>query len=73
MPLLRRLERTPCDYELHESLPMTYESSRQALRELGRMLDFKTISDITTSAAGLQTKSIVCYSFERNLMETFPL
>ncbi|KAJ6163767.1 hypothetical protein N7497_003746 [Penicillium chrysogenum] len=61
MPLLRRLERTPCDYELHESLPMTYESSRQALRELGRMLDFKTISDITTSAAGLQTKSIEFY------------
>lgn len=35
-PLLRRFERTPYGYDLHESLPITYESSRQALRELGR-------------------------------------
>lgn len=34
-PLLQRFERTPYGYELHESLPMIYKSSRQALRELG--------------------------------------
>ena len=35
MPLLQHLEQTPYDYELHESLPMTYESSQKVLRELG--------------------------------------
>ncbi|RHZ51562.1 uncharacterized protein CDV56_106148 [Aspergillus thermomutatus] len=32
--LLRRLERTSYGYELHKSLPMTYDSSRQALQAL---------------------------------------
>lgn len=41
VPLLRRFERTPYGYELHGSLPMTYESSRQALRELGRDARFE--------------------------------
>ncbi|KAL1885235.1 hypothetical protein Plec18167_001892 [Paecilomyces lecythidis] len=41
MPLLRRLDRTPYGYELHKSLPMTYDSSRQALRELGRDARFE--------------------------------
>ncbi|KAL2861060.1 uncharacterized protein BJX67DRAFT_391634 [Aspergillus lucknowensis] len=35
-PLLRCLERTLYGYELHKSLPMTYDSSRQALKELGQ-------------------------------------
>lgn len=41
IPLLRRLERTPYGYELHKTLPMTYNSSRQALRELGRDAKFE--------------------------------
>jgi hypothetical protein len=40
-PLLRRLERTPYGYGLHESLSMTYDSSRQALQELGRDARFE--------------------------------
>lgn len=40
-PILRRFERTPYGYELHESLSMTYESSRQALKELGRDAKFE--------------------------------
>ena len=40
-PILRRFERTSYGYELHESLPMTYESSRQALKELGRDAKFE--------------------------------
>jgi hypothetical protein len=40
-PLLRRLKRTPYGYELHKSLPMTYDSSRQALNELGRDARFE--------------------------------
>ena len=32
---LQRVERTPYSYELHKSLPMTYNSSREALQELG--------------------------------------
>ncbi|KAI3287650.1 hypothetical protein DTO002I6_7616 [Penicillium roqueforti] len=40
-PLLRRFNRTPCGYELHPSLPMTYESSRRALHELGRDARFE--------------------------------
>ncbi|KAI2860365.1 hypothetical protein CBS76997_11373 [Aspergillus niger] len=40
-PLLRRLDHTPYGYELHESLPMTYDSSRQALQELGRDAGFE--------------------------------
>ncbi|KAF7164504.1 hypothetical protein CNMCM6106_001022 [Aspergillus hiratsukae] len=40
-PLLRRIERTPHGYELHKSLPMTYDSSRQALNELGRDARFE--------------------------------
>ncbi|KAJ5289237.1 hypothetical protein N7478_002267 [Penicillium angulare] len=41
IPLLRRFERTPYGYELHGSLAMTYESSRQALKELGRDARFE--------------------------------
>ncbi|EGC45731.1 conserved hypothetical protein [Histoplasma capsulatum var. duboisii H88] len=41
MPLLRRLEHTPYGYKLHGSLPMTYQSSREALRELGRDARFE--------------------------------
>ncbi|OJJ79315.1 uncharacterized protein ASPGLDRAFT_137070 [Aspergillus glaucus CBS 516.65] len=40
-PILRRFERTPYGFELHGSLSMTYESSRQALRELGRDARFE--------------------------------
>ncbi|OJJ62706.1 hypothetical protein ASPSYDRAFT_65810 [Aspergillus sydowii CBS 593.65] len=40
-PLLRRLERTTYGYELHKSLSMTYDSSRQALQELGRDARFE--------------------------------
>lgn len=40
-PLLRRVERTPYGYELHKSLPMTYNSSREALQELGRDARFE--------------------------------
>lgn len=40
-PILRRFERTPYGYELHKSLSMTYESSRQALKELGRDAKFE--------------------------------
>ncbi|KAL4861156.1 hypothetical protein BDV12DRAFT_208310 [Aspergillus spectabilis] len=40
-PLLRRLDRTPYGYELHKSLSMTYDSSRQALQELGRDARFE--------------------------------
>ncbi|KAL4990762.1 hypothetical protein BDW68DRAFT_174755 [Aspergillus falconensis] len=39
--LLLRLERTPYGYELHESLSMVYDSSRQALQELGRDARFE--------------------------------
>ncbi|KAJ6045745.1 uncharacterized protein N7446_012609 [Penicillium canescens] len=41
VPLLRRLERTPYGYRLDGSLPMTYDSSRQALKELGRDARFE--------------------------------
>lgn len=41
IPLLRRVERTPYGYELDKSLPMTYDSSRQALHELGRDARFE--------------------------------
>ncbi|KAJ5473965.1 hypothetical protein N7475_003531 [Penicillium sp. IBT 31633x] len=41
VPLLRRLERTPYGYGLDGSLPMTYDSSRQALKELGRDARFE--------------------------------
>ena len=41
MPLLRRLDQTPYGYELHKSLPMTYGSSWEALRELGRDARFE--------------------------------
>ncbi|EED16117.1 conserved hypothetical protein [Talaromyces stipitatus ATCC 10500] len=40
-PLLRRVTRTEYGYELDKSLPMTYDSSRQALRELGRDAKFE--------------------------------
>ncbi|KAJ5182143.1 hypothetical protein N7449_012290, partial [Penicillium cf. viridicatum] len=40
-PLLRWFNRTTCGYELHPSLPMTYESSRRALHELGRDARFE--------------------------------
>ncbi|BDD59922.1 hypothetical protein MAP00_005092 [Monascus purpureus] len=40
-PLLWRLKRTPYGYELHESLSMTYDSSWQALQELGRDARFE--------------------------------
>lgn len=40
-PILRRLERTPYGFELHGSLSTTYQSSRQALRELGRDARFE--------------------------------
>ncbi|CAG8005703.1 unnamed protein product [Penicillium nalgiovense] len=40
-PLLRRFNRTTCGYELHPLLPMTYESSRRALQELGRDARFE--------------------------------
>lgn len=40
-PLLRRLERTPYSYKLHKSLLMIYDSSRQALQELGHDARFK--------------------------------
>lgn len=41
IPPLRRLERTPHGYELYKALLMTYELSRQALRELGRDARFE--------------------------------
>jgi hypothetical protein len=41
VPPLRRLERTPYGYGLDGSLPMTYDSSRQALNELGRDARFE--------------------------------
>jgi hypothetical protein len=31
LPLLRRVEQTPYGYKVHKSLPMMYDSSRQAL------------------------------------------
>ncbi|KAL2868373.1 uncharacterized protein BJX67DRAFT_371439 [Aspergillus lucknowensis] len=40
-PLLQHLERTTYGYELHKSLLMTYDSSQQALQELGRDARFK--------------------------------
>ncbi|KAJ5441850.1 hypothetical protein N7491_004256 [Penicillium cf. griseofulvum] len=40
-PLLRRFGRTPYSYELHKSLTMTYDSSRQAFKELGRDVRFE--------------------------------
>ena len=49
---LRRIERTPQGYELHRSLPMTYDSSGQALNELGRDARFEDdIGIIATGAA----------------------
>ncbi|EKV17642.1 hypothetical protein PDIP_30550 [Penicillium digitatum Pd1] len=41
VPFLRRLERTPYGYGLDGSLPMTYDLSRQALKELGRDARFE--------------------------------
>ena len=40
LPLLRRVEQTPYGYEVHTSLPMMYDSSRQALKYLGRDAGF---------------------------------
>ncbi|KAJ5692394.1 hypothetical protein N7462_001817 [Penicillium macrosclerotiorum] len=40
-PILRRFKRTPYGYELYKSLSITYESSRQALKELGRDAKFE--------------------------------
>ncbi|KAN0069176.1 Protein of unknown function (DUF3435) domain containing protein [Elaphomyces granulatus] len=41
LPLLRRVEQTPYGFEVHKSLPMTYDSSRQALKDLGRDAGFE--------------------------------
>lgn len=41
IPLLQHLERTPYGYELHKTLPMTYNSSWEVLRELGRDARFE--------------------------------
>ncbi|KAJ0415015.1 hypothetical protein BJY00DRAFT_327273 [Aspergillus carlsbadensis] len=40
-PLLQRLDQTPYGYELHKPLLMTYDSSRQALKELGQDARFE--------------------------------
>lgn len=40
-PLLRHVEHTEYGLQLHESLPMAYASSREALRELGRDAKFE--------------------------------
>ncbi|KAJ5887369.1 hypothetical protein N7495_007410, partial [Penicillium taxi] len=40
-PILRCFKCTPYSYELYKSLSMTYELSRQALKELGRDAKFK--------------------------------
>lgn len=73
MPLLRRLEQTPYGYELHESLPMTYESSREALRELGRDARFE--NDIGHYNFRRWTANEVnrMLLIECNLMKPFPL
>jgi hypothetical protein len=41
LPLLRRVEQTPYGYEVHTALPMMYDSSRQALKYLGRDAGFE--------------------------------
>ncbi|KAJ6174301.1 hypothetical protein N7485_005601, partial [Penicillium canescens] len=41
VPILRRLQRTLYGYRLDRSLLMTYDSSRQALKELGRHTRFE--------------------------------
>jgi hypothetical protein len=42
-PLLRRLERTPYGYQVHPTLPMNYDSSRQALNYLGEDAGFEDV------------------------------
>ncbi|QQK40550.1 FluG domain-containing protein [Penicillium digitatum] len=41
VPFLRCIERTPYGYGLDGSLPMTYDSNRHALKELGRDARFE--------------------------------
>jgi hypothetical protein len=40
-PLLRRFVRTPYGYEVHPTLPMTYDSSRLGLNDLGEDAGFE--------------------------------
>jgi hypothetical protein len=73
VPLLRRLERTPYGYRLDGSLPMTYDSSRQALKELGRDARFE--DDIghynyrRWTANEINSMSLA----ERDMMDSFSL
>ena len=69
-PLLRRFDRTTCGYELNPSLPMTYDSSRRALNELGR--DSRFENDIghynfrRCAANEVNSESLQCH-ISRNL------
>lgn len=73
MPLLQRLERTPYGYELHLPLPMTHDSSQQALWELG--WDARFEDDICYYNYRHWTANEVnCMSpIEHNLTELFQL
>jgi hypothetical protein len=73
MPLLRRLKRTLCDYELYRSLPITYESSRQALRELGRDARFENNIGHYNFRRWTANEVNRILFVEHNLIKTFPL
>lgn len=41
LPLLRRVQRTPYGHEIHPTSPMSYDSSRQGLKDLGEDAGFE--------------------------------
>lgn len=73
MPLLWCLEQTPYSYKLHGSLLMTYESSQEALRELGRDAWFKNNIGHYNFRRWTANEVNCMLLIECNLMKPFPL
>ena len=73
MPLLWCLEQIPYGYKLHEFLPMTYESSWEALRELGCDALFKDNIGHYNFRHWTANEVNHMLLIKRNLMKPFPL
>jgi hypothetical protein len=43
VPVLRRMEQTPYSFEVHPDLPMKYESSNEALKDIGEGLGYEKL------------------------------
>ena len=59
LPLLQNVVETQYGYRVHPTLPMTYDSSRLALKDLGEDGEFEDNLGHYTSNIGLQMKPIV--------------